>query len=65
MSFNGRNQIVGAAVVQEVGMQEAGQVEIFIVVAAVLQQIRPRQVGIGNGTAPCGSDEEPYQTQNK
>ena len=36
MLFNGRNQVVGAAVAQEVGVKEVGQIEIFIVVAAVL-----------------------------
>jgi hypothetical protein len=36
MLFNGRNQVVGAAVVQEVGVQKVGQIEISIVVAAVL-----------------------------
>jgi hypothetical protein len=60
MPFNGRNQVVGAAVVQEVGVREVGQ----IVVAAVLQPIRPWEVGIVNGTAPCGNDEEPYHQAN-
>jgi hypothetical protein len=64
MPFNGRNQIVGAAVVQKVGVQEAGQIEIFIVVVAVLQPLRPREGGIVNGTAPCGNDEEPYHQAN-
>jgi hypothetical protein len=51
MPFNGRNQVVGAAVVQEVG-----QIEMWIVVAAALQQLRPRQLGIVNGTAPCDNE---------